>query len=99
MYNKQFLAIASTEIEAQIRAMPAHFASNEFYERFAQNHSAKYKKLIHLYTARNHDQSHAIQIVNSQLMHTVNDRFHHLARKIRTIANPKGGDMSEWTKT
>jgi hypothetical protein len=41
---------------------------------------------------------HAIQIVNSQLMHTVNDRFHHLARKIRTIVNPKGGDMSEWTK-
>lgn len=99
MYNEQFLIIASTEIEAQIRAMPAHFTSDEFYEHFAQNHSAKYEELVRLYTTRNHDRPHAIQIVNSQLMHTVNDRFHHLARKVRTIANPKGGDMSEWTRT
>jgi hypothetical protein len=28
----------------------------------------------------------------------VNDRFHHLVRKVRTVANPKGGDMSEWTR-
>jgi hypothetical protein len=98
MYNEQFLTIASTEIEAQIRTMPAHFTSNEFYERFARNYSAKYEELILLYMARNHDRPHAIQIVNSQLMHTVNDRFHHLARKVRTIANPKGGDMSEWTR-
>lgn len=98
MYNEQFLTIAKAEIEGQIRAMPAHFTSAEFYERFAEDHSAKYEDLIRLYTARNHDRPHAIQIVNSQLMHTVNDRFHHLARKVRTIANPKGGDMSEWTK-
>jgi hypothetical protein len=78
--------------------MPVHFTSAEFYELFAENHSAKYEELIHIYTARNHDRPHAIQIVNSQLMHTVNDRFHHLARKIRTIVNPKGGDMSEWAK-
>lgn len=98
MYNEQFLTIASTEIELQIRAMPAQFNSNEFYERFAKNHSAKYEELIRLYTARNHDRAHAIQIVNSQLMHTVNDRFHHLVRKVRTVANPKGGDMSEWSR-
>lgn len=98
MYNQQFLAIARAEIEAQIRAMPNHFDSREFYESFAQNHSARYEELVRLYTTRNHDRPHAIQIVNSQLMHTVNDQFHHLVRKVRTVANPKGGDMSEWSK-
>lgn len=98
MYNEQFLVIASNEIEAQIRAMPDRFDSRNFYDQFAANYRAKYDELIRLYTARGHDEPHAIQIVNSQLMHTVNDRFHHLARKVRTVANPKGGDMSEWTK-
>jgi hypothetical protein len=32
-------------------------------------------------------------------MHTVNDRFHDLTPKVRTIRNPKGGEMSEWTRT
>jgi len=58
MYNEQFVAIASTEIEAQIRPMPVHFTSSEFYERFAQEHSAKYEELILIYTARNHDRPH-----------------------------------------
>ncbi len=98
MYNKQFLIIASSEIEAHIRAMPDHFDSRQFCEGFAENYSKKYKEFISLYTARGHDQPHAIQIVNSQLMHTVNDRFHHLTGKVRTVPNPKGGDMSEWRK-
>jgi hypothetical protein len=98
VYNEYFLTIASSEIEAQISAMPEQFDSREFYEGFAENYSTKYEELISLYTARGHDLPHAIQIVNSQLMHTVNDRFHHLAHKVRTVTNPKGGDMSEWTK-
>jgi hypothetical protein len=99
MYNKQFLTIAGNEIESQIRAMPELFDSREFYQGFAQNHPVKYEYLISLYVARDHDRPHAIQIVNSQLMHTVNDRFHHLVLKVGTVANPKGGDMSEWTRS
>jgi hypothetical protein len=98
MYNEQFLAIASSEIEAQIRSMPNRFDSREFYDQFPANYRAKYEELVRLYTARGHDEPHASQIVNSQLMQTVNDRFHHLARKVKTVANPKGGDMREWAK-
>jgi hypothetical protein len=50
-----------------------------------------------MYQDRN-DRPHAIQIVHSQLMHTVNDRFARLTQKVRTIPNPKGGDMSEWRR-
>jgi hypothetical protein len=46
MYNEQFLTLASTEIEAHLRAMPAHFTTREFLERFAQNHLARYEELI-----------------------------------------------------
>jgi len=98
MYNQQFLAIAQQEIEAQIHAMPITFTSFEFYSSFESNHPQKYQDLLRVYTDRQHDEAHARQIVNSQLMHTVNDRFHHLARKVETIENPKGGDMSLWSK-
>jgi len=90
MYNQQILDLARGEIEQQIQSMPAQFTSFDFYTAFAANHSR-------IYTQR-HDRPHAIQILHSQLMHTVNDRFSHLVRKTHTIANPKGGDMSAWVK-
>ncbi|PYP84512.1 MAG: hypothetical protein DMG65_22315 [Candidatus Angelobacter sp. Gp1-AA117] len=97
MYNQQILDLARGEIEQQIQSMPAQFTSFDFYTAFAANHSRKYQQLIRIYTQR-HDRPHAIQILHSQLMHTVNDRFSHLVRKTHTIANPKGGDMSAWVK-
>jgi hypothetical protein len=98
MYNQQMLDLATVEIEAQIAAMASTYTSAEFYTEFALHYSGIYSQFIRSFTAREHDESHAIQLVNSQLMHTVNDKFSHLTRKVKTIPNPKGGDMSEWIK-
>jgi hypothetical protein len=98
MYNRQFLLLAQNEIEAQILAMPRDYTSFDYYTNFASNHGARYEEFVRIYTARNHDRPHAIQIVNSQLMLTVNNCFHHLTHKVRTVANPKGGDMSAWVR-
>jgi hypothetical protein len=100
MYNLQFLNIGRDEIEAQILEMPATYTSLDFCTRFQRNYPDLYEQFLCMYTRRNPsvDRRHAIQIVHTQLMHTVNDRFHHLTRKERTIANPKGGQMSQWTR-
>lgn len=100
MYNRQFLELAQDEIEAQIRQMPENYTSLDFYTGFERNYAQLYEDFIRIYTDRNNtlDRPHAVQIVHTQLMHTVNDRFHHLTRKVRTVRNPKGGEMSEWTR-
>jgi hypothetical protein len=97
MYNKQFLALAANQIEAQIRLMPRNYTSRDFYTAFERNHPKPYRAMICSYAGR-HDLPHATQIAHTQLMHTVNHCFHHLTRKVRTIPNPKGGDMSEWVR-
>lgn len=99
MYNRRFLELAGTEIEAQIQAMPVTYTSDTFCAGFAERFPEKREGFVALYTARSHDRPHAIQIVHSQLMHTVNSRFTHLTQKVRTVANPKGGDMSEWVRS
>jgi hypothetical protein len=100
MKNRQFLELAQDEIEAQIRQMPETYTSRDFYKGFEANYPQLYEDFIHIYMDRNGtlDRPHAVQIVHTQLMHTVNDRFHHLTRKARTIRNPKGGKMSEWAR-
>jgi hypothetical protein len=98
MYNRRFLELAEAEIEAQIQEMPAKYTSDTFCEAFADHFPETWERFVALYTARSHDRPHAIQIVHSQLMHTVNSRFTHLTRKVRTVPNPKGGDMSEWVR-
>ncbi len=98
MYNRQFMKIAQNQIETQILAMPVDYTSFDFYTSFEQNHPREYEQFLRLYTVRGHDRDHAVQIVNSQLMHTVHDRFPHLTQKVETIPNPKGGDMSRWVR-
>ena len=100
MYNQQFFNFGREQIETQIREMPSTFTSTEFLSRFEASFPAIYEDFIRIYMSWDDalDRPHAIQIVHSQLMHTVNDRFHSLARKVQTIRNPKGGDMSEWTR-
>jgi hypothetical protein len=98
MYNRELLQAGGTQIEAQIYEMPRNYTSVDFYSAFERNHSHQYETFIRIYTQRGHDRPHAIQLVNSQLMHTVNDRFSHLTRKVRTVPNPKGGNMSEWVR-
>jgi hypothetical protein len=71
--------------------MPEHYVSLDFCNSFETNYPHLLEDFIRIYTDRRHDRPHAIQIVHSQLMHTVNDRFHHLTRKVRTIPNPKKG--------
>ena len=100
MYNRQFLELAQDEIEAQIRQMPDNFTSSDFYTGFKRNYPQLYEDFIRIYMGRNStlDRPHAAQVVHTQLMHTVNDRFHHLTHKVRTVRNPKRGEMSEWTR-
>ena len=98
MYNRRFLELGEAEIEAQIRRMPRHYVSLDFCTAFETNYPQLREDFIRIYTNRNHDLPHAIQIVHSQLMHTVNDRFRHLTYKVGTIPNPKGGEMSEWVR-
>ena len=98
MYNRQFLEMGHDEIEAQIRRMPERYLSSEFCDDFEANYPQLIEDFVRIYTARRHDRPHAVQIVHSQLMNTVNDRFHRLTRKLRTVPNPKGGDMSEWVR-
>jgi len=98
MYNRQFLELGHAEIEGQIRTMPENYTSFDFYSGFERNYPLLYEDFICIYTDRHHDRPHAMQIVHAQLMHTVNDRFHHLTRKVRTVPNPKGGDMSQWVR-
>jgi hypothetical protein len=98
MYNRQFLRLAQDEIEAQILAMPRNYTSFDYYTNFESNHRARYEEFVRIYTTRNHDRPHAIQIVNSQLMLTVNNCFRRLTHKVGTIQNPKGGNMSEWVR-
>jgi hypothetical protein len=98
MYNRKFLEDGHDEIEAQILAMPGNYVSLDFCTGFEENHPQLRENFIRFYMSRGHSRPHAIQIVHSQLMHTVNDRFHHLTRKIRTVPNPRGGDMSEWVR-
>ena len=98
MYSKRVLKEMHDEIEHQIWAMPNNYTSLDFYSALARNHPQKYEALIHSYMKRGHDRPHAIQILNAQLMHTVNDCFSQLTRKVATIDNPKGGDMSQWVR-
>jgi hypothetical protein len=91
MYNRQFLALGHNEIETQIVNMPEHYVSLDFCNGFETSYPQLREDFIRIYTDRGHDLPHAI-------MHTVNDRFHHLTRKIRTVRNPKGGEMSEWVR-
>jgi hypothetical protein len=98
MHNRKFLELGRDEIEAQIRTMPRHYVSIDFCIGFESNYPQLRENFIHIYTNRGHDRPHAIQIVHAQLMHTVNDRFHHLTGKVRTVPNPKGGEMSEWVR-
>ena len=98
MYNQRMLNVAAQEIEAQIHAMFRNYTSLEFCAGFERNHLAHYEDFVGFYMARGKDRPHAIQIVHSQLMHTVNDRFHQLTRKVQTIPNPKGGNMSAWER-
>jgi hypothetical protein len=98
MYNRMFLDRAHDQIASQIAAMPSRYFSNAFYATFEANHGTLYDEFVGYYMGKGHDRPHAIQIVNQQLMHTVNACFSHLTRKIRTVPNPKGGDMSEWER-
>lgn len=98
MYNRKMLQIGGTQIEAQIRLMPSNYFSVDFITAFERNHSQQYDSFVQLYRVGDCDLPHAKQTVNSQLMHTVNDRFSHLTRKVRTVPNPKGGNMSEWVR-
>jgi hypothetical protein len=98
MYNRRMLTLAGGEIEMQIQAMPRYYTSHDFCTAFEEKYSVHYQDFVRYYTAKGKDRAHAIQIVHSQLMHTVNNRFRHLTRKLRTIPNPKGGDMSAWER-
>ena len=97
MYNRKFMELGQEAIEATIQAMPQTYTSEDFCSVFASNHSDTYESFVRMFQDRN-DRPHAIQIVHSQLMHTVSDRFARLTQKVRTIPNPKGGDMSEWRR-
>jgi|SRR2546423_13641294 hypothetical protein len=97
IFNRKFLAMASIQIDQQIRSMPQTFTSFDFYKAFEQNHSRQYEAFIRMYMPR-HLRPYAVKIVHSQLMHTINNCFRHLVRKTHTIRNPKGGDMSEWQR-
>jgi hypothetical protein len=96
MYSNRILEVASTEIEEQLQSMPRRFRSDDFYSAFKSNYPRQYETIIRMYVARGHDRPHAIQIAHSQLMHTVNNQFDHLVRKISDCPNPKGGRMSLW---
>ena len=98
MFNRRFLDLGQAEIDAQIDAMPRRYTSDEFLRAFEENNSNLYEEFVRFYSERGHPRAHAIQIVNSQLMHTVNACFSLRTRKIRTVPNPKGGDMSEWRR-
>jgi hypothetical protein len=98
MYNQRMLDLAADEIRNQITAMSRDYTSLDFCTAFKRTYSAYYEEFIRFYTARGHSRPHAIQVVHSQLMHTVNSRFYHLTRKVRTIPNPKGGEMSAWVR-
>lgn len=98
MYNQEFLNRGHDEIEATIRSMARTYRSVDFYTSFQQTYPELWESFIRIYTRRLHSRPHAIKLVHSQLMHTVNDKFFHLTRKVTTIANPKGGDMSEWVR-
>jgi hypothetical protein len=98
MHNSRFLKDGHDEIERQILSMPFSYQSDGFLNGFARSSPQIYEHFIRIYTSRGHDRPRAIQIVHSQLMHTVSDRFPSLTRKIRTISNPKGGDMSLWVR-
>jgi hypothetical protein len=89
------MELGQEAIETTIRNMPRTYTSEDFTTVFGNNHPALYDSFVQIYLDRP-DQPHAIQIVHSQLMDTVNDRFLRLTRKVRTIPNPEGGDMSEW---
>ena len=98
MYNKRILEVAHTAIEEQLQGMPMRFDSNRFYLAFALHHAREYEAIVETYVTRGHDRAHAVQITHSQLMHTVNNKFDHLARKTADCPNPKGGRMSLWVR-
>jgi hypothetical protein len=96
VYNRRILAEMQDEIAEQIQAMPNNYTSLDFYTALRINHPHKYEAFILSYMRRGHDRPHAIQIFHSQLMHTVSHSFSRLTRKVATIGNPKGGEMSQW---
>jgi hypothetical protein len=98
MFNRGFLDRAAGQIDRQIRAMPSPYTSVQFYSAFQSVYPTIYGDFIRVYTRRGHDRAHATKIVNAQLMHTVQHCFHSLTTKVQTVANPKGGDMSEWVR-
>jgi hypothetical protein len=101
MYNARFLQLGYDEIERQILDMPLgphNYTSDDYLSRFSISNPQLYQDFIDMYTKRHHTRPHALQIVHSQLMHTVSECFPHLTHKVRTIPNPKGGDMSLWVR-
>jgi hypothetical protein len=97
MYNRYMMEHAA-EIRAEILAMPPNYVSPDYLTAFPQRNPDVYDDWIRMYMSRNHSRPHAIQIVNSQLMHTVNHCFSELTRKTSTEKNPKGGNMSRWIR-
>jgi hypothetical protein len=98
MYSKRVLDYMRDEIEQQIQAMPNTFSSADFYVALQNNYPVKYEDLVSSYIDPVTDHRHAIQKMHAQLMHTVNACFSQLTRKVATVANPKGGDMSQWER-
>jgi len=98
MYNRQFMEDAAEEMRDTILAMRPNYVSTDYYTAFERGNPHVYDGWIRIYTRRGHLRPHAIQIVNSQLMHTVNHCFSELTRKTSTVPNPKGGDMSRWIR-
>jgi hypothetical protein len=98
VYSRRIHAEMQDEIVEQIQAMANNYTSLEFYTALEINHPQRCEALILSYMQRGHDRPHATQIFHSQLMHTVSHSFSQLTRKVATIGNPKGGDMSQWVR-
>jgi hypothetical protein len=97
-YSKRVLDELGTEMERQIRAMPREYTSTDFYTALERNHAQKYENLVRSYMSHVVDRPHAIQKMHTQLMQTVNTCFSQLTRKMATISNPRGGNMSRWVR-
>jgi hypothetical protein len=97
MYNRKMMEYRD-QIEAVILAMRPTYDSPDYYTAFERDNRQIYNGFVSGYEGRGHTRPHAVQIVNSQLMHTVNHCFPELTHKVSTIPNPKGGDMSEWIR-
>lgn len=97
MWNKRMMEYEH-ELRAVLLAMHPNFVSPDYYAAFERYNRQAYGEFVHTYMQRGHDRPHAVQIVNSQLMHTVNHCFPKLTRKVSNVPNPKGGNMSCWIR-